>query len=159
MKALFPLLVLAGCAAPAPPPDDRDAWRAEKDARIAALETALANEKGFSQKVREQLALADQEVVTTTARIVGLEQNLKKQTDLVQRWADRVNVLDVENSSKAIRINDLQKQLDFAHTFLVKVEADLQGFVKRLEAQSQQLQDREKEAEKLRARVAELEKK
>ena len=66
---------------------------------------------------------------------------------------DRINTLDTENSGKAARINDLQRQLDSANTLATKYEADMQVFVRQLEVQLAQIQELTTKVDEHRAKL------
>jgi vacuolar-type H+-ATPase subunit I/STV1 len=68
--------------------------------------------------------------------------------------ADRINTLDTENSGKAARINDLQRQLDSANTLATKYEADMQVFVRQLEVQLAQIQELTTKVDEHRAKLS-----
>jgi hypothetical protein len=88
------------------------------------------------------------------AEIAARDLEVENQRAFIGVLSDRIGVIETENSSKASRIVDLQKQLDFSNTQLQKVEADQQVFVRQLEVQLAQLQELTTKVEEHRAKLA-----
>src|SRR5574341_492281 len=77
------------------------------------------------------------------AEIAARDLEIENQKSFITVLNEKINTLDTENSSKAARINDLQRQLDFSNTSLAKLEADQQVFVRQLEVQLAQIREME----------------
>ena len=88
------------------------------------------------------------------AEIAARDMEVENQRAFMAILADRINTLDTENSGKAARINDLQRQLDSANTLATKYEADMQVFVRQLEVQLAQIQELTTKVDEHRAKLA-----
>ena len=88
------------------------------------------------------------------AEIAAREMEIENNKVFIGILTDRINTLDNENSSKAGRINDLQRQLDFSNTQMVKQEADMQVFVRQLEVQLAQITELTLKIEEHRIKLA-----
>ena len=88
------------------------------------------------------------------AEIAARDMEVENQRAFMAILADRINTLDTENSGKAARINDLQRQLDSANTLSSKYEADMQVFVRQLEVQLAQIQELTTKVDEHRAKLA-----
>ncbi|RPH38957.1 MAG: hypothetical protein EHM91_13065, partial [Planctomycetota bacterium] len=87
------------------------------------------------------------------AEIAARDMEVENQRAFLAILADRINTLDTENSGKAARINDLQRQLDSANTLATKYEADMQVFVRQLEVQLAQIQELTTKVDEHRAKL------
>jgi predicted RNase H-like nuclease (RuvC/YqgF family) len=67
---------------------------------------------------------------------------------------DKINTLDTENSAKAQRIGDLQREIDFHKTQLTRIEADQQVLVRQLEVLLAQVQEHTAKIEEYRVKLA-----
>ena len=88
------------------------------------------------------------------AEIAARDMEVENQRQFMAILSDRINTLDTENSGKAARINELNRQLDAANTLASKYEADMQVFVRQLEVQLAQIQELTTKIEESRVKLA-----
>jgi hypothetical protein len=88
------------------------------------------------------------------AEIAARDMEVENQRAFIAVLNDRLTIIDIENTAKAQRIQDIQKQLDFSNTQLSKLEADQQVFVRQLEVQLAQIQELTAKVEEHRAKLA-----
>lgn len=88
------------------------------------------------------------------AEIAARDVELENRNQMVDILNERIAVLSAEDSSKAQRIQDLQKSLSNSETLLAKMEADVQVFVRQLEVQLNQIQELTAKVEEHRTRLA-----
>ena len=126
--------------------------------KFSVLLAVLALALGTSCKPREseQLRTFRAEMAMKNRRLSLLEERTEEQRELIESGSrkERENVLSsgVELSVREQRIRDLQRQLDYSNTLVVKTEAMAQEMIER---QRKQFQTK---VEELQERVTRLEK-
>ncbi len=116
--------------------------------------TLFAQKVDWKDKFIKEVNYHYQTQQIKNAEIAARDVEIDNQRQFVAILTDRINVLDTENSAKAQRINDISRQLDFANTQLVKLEADVQVFVRQLEVQLAQIQELNAKVEEHRTKLA-----
>ncbi|HLF92618.1 MAG TPA: hypothetical protein VJB14_04100 [Planctomycetota bacterium] len=116
--------------------------------------TLFAQKVDWKDKFVKEVNYHYQTQQIKNAEIAAREMEIENNKVFIGILTDRINTLDTENSSKAQRINDLQRQLDFANTLQTKTEADMQVFVRQLEVQLAQIQELTTKIEEHRGKLA-----
>lgn len=88
------------------------------------------------------------------AEISARDLEIDNQKVFISILNEKINTLDTENSAKAARINDLQRMLNDSTTLAVKLESDMQVFVRQLEVQLAQIQEMSVKVEDHRQKLA-----
>ncbi|HVR84545.1 MAG TPA: hypothetical protein VMU54_09555, partial [Planctomycetota bacterium] len=116
--------------------------------------TLFAQKVDWKDKFIKEVNYHYQTQQIKNAEIAARDMEVENQRAFMAILADRINTLDTENSGKAARINDLQRQLDSANTLATKYEADMQVFVRQLEVQLAQIQELTAKVDEHRAKLA-----
>lgn len=116
--------------------------------------TLFAQKVDWKDKFVKEVNYHYQTQQIKNAEIAARDMEVENQRAFMAILADRINTLDTENSGKAARINDLQRQLDSANTLATKYEADMQVFVRQLEVQLAQIQELTTKVDEHRAKLA-----
>ena len=116
--------------------------------------TLFAHKVDWKDKFVKEVNYHYQTQQIKNAEIAAREMEIENNKVFIGILTDRINTLDQENSSKAGRINDLQRQLDFSNTQMVKQEADMQVFVRQLEVQLAQITELTTKIEEHRVKLA-----
>ena len=116
--------------------------------------TLFAQKVDWKDKFVKEVNYHYQTQQIKNAEIAAREMEIENNKVFIGVLNDRIATLDVENSNKATRINDITRQLDFAQTLQTKTEADMQVFVRQLEVQLAQIQELTTKIEEHRAKLA-----
>jgi hypothetical protein len=115
--------------------------------------TLFAQKTDWKDKFVREVNYHYQTQQIKNAEIAARDLEIENQKSFITVLNEKINTLDTENSSKAARINDLQRQLDFANTSLSKLEADQQVFVRQLEVQLAQIREMEVKVDESRQKL------
>jgi hypothetical protein len=116
--------------------------------------TLFAHKVDWKDKFVKEVNYHYQTQQIKNAEIAAREMEIENNKVFIGILTDRINTLDQENSAKAAFINNLQRQLDFSNTQLVKQEADMQVFVRQLEVQLAQITELTTKIEEHRIKLA-----
>jgi len=116
--------------------------------------TLFAQKVDWKDKFVKEVNYHYQTQQIKNAEIAARDVEVDNQRQFVTILNERISVLDTENSAKATRITEINRQLDFANTQLQKFEADMQVFVRQLEVQLAQIQELTTKVEEHRGKLA-----
>ena len=116
--------------------------------------TLFAQKVDWKDKFVKEVNYHYQTQQIKNAEIAARDMEVDNQRAFIAILSDKINTLDTENSAKAARIGDLQRQLDFSNTQLAKIEADTQVFVRQLEVQLAQIQELNTKVDEHRAKLS-----
>ncbi len=87
------------------------------------------------------------------AEIAARELEIENIKSFITILNEKINTIEAENSAKAARIVDLQKQLDSANAHMTKLAADQDVLVRQLEVQLAQIQEMGLKVEEFRGKL------
>ncbi len=122
--------------------------------KLAVDATLFAQKVDWKDKFVREVNYHYQTQLIKNAEIAARDLEIASQKQFIVVLNQRIDMLDVENSAKAARIAELQKQLDFQNNISTKLEADLQVFTRQLEVQLAQIQEMNVKVEEARSKLA-----
>ncbi len=115
--------------------------------------TLFAQKVDWKDKFVREVQFHYQTQQIKNAEIAARELEIENQRSFITILNEKINTLDTENSAKAARIGDLQKQLDNANIQMTKLAADMDVLVRQLEVQLAQIQEMTLKVEESRAKL------
>ena len=116
--------------------------------------TLFAHKTDWKDKFIREVNYHYQTQQIKNAEIAARQMEIENQKNFISILRERINTLDTENAAKATLIESIQRQLDFANSNLLKVQADQEVFVRQLEVQLAQIQELDKKVADSQAKLA-----
>lgn len=116
--------------------------------------TLFAQKVDWKDKFVKEVNYHYQTQQIKNAEIAARELEVENQKAFIAILNGKIETLDTENSAKAGRIVDLQKQLDSANVAMTKLAADQDVLVRQLEVQLAQIQEMGLKVEEFRGKLA-----
>jgi len=116
--------------------------------------TLFAQKVDWKDKFVKEVSYHYQTQQIKNAEIAARDLEIENIKSFITILNEKITTLDTENSSKAGRINDLQKQLDGTNIAMTKMLADQDVLVRQLEVQLSQLQEMGLKVDEFRNKLA-----
>ncbi len=115
--------------------------------------TLFAQKVDWKDKFVREVNYHYQTAQVKSAEIQARDIEIENQKAFMAILNDRINTLDTENSAKAAKLIDIQRQLDSSNTLLTKLTADQEVLVRQLEVQLAQVQEMNLKVEEFRGKL------